>query len=44
MKKQPIGFSFEHLLDILTVNCIKRQVRHEAVNATPTTSLRFDQK
>ncbi|ASI98067.1 SOS-response transcriptional repressor [Vibrio owensii] len=42
MKKQPIGFSFVHLLDILTVNCIKRQVTYEAVNATPTTSLRFD--
>ncbi|NVD08151.1 SOS-response transcriptional repressor [Vibrio sp. JPW-9-11-11] len=38
-KKQSIGFSFLKLLDILTVNCIKRQVTYEAVNAPPTTSI-----
>ncbi|EGR2797799.1 SOS-response transcriptional repressor [Vibrio navarrensis] len=42
MKKQPIGFYFVSLLDILTVNCIKRQVTYEAVDATPTTSVRLD--
>ncbi|AXN32850.1 SOS-response transcriptional repressor [Vibrio coralliilyticus] len=39
MKKPAIGFSFKQLLDILTVNCIKRQVTYEAVNATPATSI-----
>ncbi|KAB1461009.1 SOS-response transcriptional repressor [Vibrio panuliri] len=38
MKKSSIRFSFVHLLDILTVNCIKRQVTYEAVNAPPATS------
>ncbi|EGQ9278813.1 SOS-response transcriptional repressor [Vibrio vulnificus] len=42
IKKQSIGFPFVQLLDILTVNCIKRQVTYEAVNATPTTSFRSD--
>ncbi|MDQ2109695.1 SOS-response transcriptional repressor [Vibrio sp. 2017_1457_15] len=40
IKKAAIHFAFRELLDILTVNCIKRQVSHEAVNATPATSLR----
>ncbi|NOH85567.1 SOS-response transcriptional repressor [Vibrio genomosp. F6] len=44
IKKQPISFSFHHLLDILTVNCIKRQVTYEAVNAPPATSFRSNQK
>ncbi|NOH72163.1 SOS-response transcriptional repressor [Vibrio pectenicida] len=39
MKKTSIDFSFKQLLDILTVNCIKRQVTYEATNATPATSI-----
>ncbi|TXY00473.1 SOS-response transcriptional repressor [Vibrio mimicus] len=38
-KKQAIGFAILFALDILTVNCIKRQVTHEAVNSTPTRSV-----
>ncbi|EGQ9395649.1 SOS-response transcriptional repressor [Vibrio cholerae] len=38
-KKQAIGFAIRITLDILTVNCIKRQVTHEAVNPSPTRSV-----
>ncbi|EGR0549501.1 SOS-response transcriptional repressor [Vibrio cholerae] len=38
-KKQAIGFAILITLDILTVNCIKRQVTHEAVNPSPTRSV-----
>ncbi|EGR3920030.1 SOS-response transcriptional repressor [Vibrio cholerae] len=38
-KKQAIGFAILIALDILTVNCIKRQVTHEAVNPSPTRSV-----